>query len=215
MSEPATARSLVVLVADKDMEQALLGLLERPESLGIRPVARYDIFVHPGRDSGCRTHCDGFLRNLQRRYAFALVLFDLEGSGRDSTPRVDVETEVERRLEANGWKGRSASIALDPELEVWVWSDSSEVDLVLGWSGASEPKLREWVRDQGFVLDDSGKPARPKEALRAALRQVRKQPSSALFRALARRVSLNRCTDPGLAKLTRVLRGWFPPGNAS
>jgi hypothetical protein len=203
------AGDLVVLVADKDMEQAVLGLLERADSLRIQPPARASIFVHVGRDSGCRMHCHEFLRSFQNQYRFALVLFDLEGSGRDHQSRATLEESIEQKLAQNGWKGRSAAIAFDPELEIWVWSDSPEVDQVLGWAGR-EPGLREWIQKAGFALDSVGKPVRPKEAFTAALRESRKQPSAALFGALARRVSLSRCTDPALQKFAGVLREWFP-----
>lgn len=39
-------KDLIVLVADKDMEHALKGLLARPAALGIRSV-NADILVHP------------------------------------------------------------------------------------------------------------------------------------------------------------------------
>lgn len=43
---------LYVLVADKNMEQTLLGLLARPDALGIRAL-RYQVTPHPSRDPGC------------------------------------------------------------------------------------------------------------------------------------------------------------------
>ena len=42
-------KDLVVLVADKDMEHALKGLLGRPRALGIREIEA-DIRVHPRHD---------------------------------------------------------------------------------------------------------------------------------------------------------------------
>ncbi len=170
---------LVVLVADKDMEQTVRGLLARSPSLGIRAIPDARIFVHMGRDSGCRTQCQDFLRSLQKQYRFAIVIFDLEGSGGETSARSDLEQSIERKLYANGWNQRAAVIALEPELEVWVWSDSPEVDEILGWAGR-DPGLREWIRDR-FELTELRKPQRPKEAMRAALREARKQPSAALF----------------------------------
>jgi hypothetical protein len=51
-----------------------------------------------GRDSGCRTDCPEFLRGQQTQYRFALVLFDLEGSGRDHQSRALVEASLARRV---------------------------------------------------------------------------------------------------------------------
>ncbi len=109
----------------------------------------------------------------------------------------------------NGWLGRCSVLVLDPELEIWVWTDSSELDKVIGWAG-HQPTVREWLVAQGFTLNTDGKPNRPKEALRAALRYVRKQPSASLFAALAEKTSLSRCTDATFLKLKTTLRQWFP-----
>ncbi len=66
MSQP-----LVILVADSNMDRALQGLLQRPQSLGMRPV-RADIFVHPAHDPGVLTSAHEFLRPFVRQYDYAL-----------------------------------------------------------------------------------------------------------------------------------------------
>jgi hypothetical protein len=86
---------------------------------------------------------------------------------------------------------------------------SFEVDAVLGWR-SRKPSLRSWLVASGFSSEPLDKPKRPKEAVEQALRFVRKARSSALYRQLAERVSLRRCTDPAFSKLMRVLRNWFP-----
>jgi hypothetical protein len=98
---------------------------------------------------------------------------------------------------------------LDPELEIWMWIDSSELDRVIGWE-AHRPPVREWLRSQGFAIGPEGKPARPKEALHKALRNTRKQPSASLFAAVASRANLSRCTDPAFLRLKATLQRWFP-----
>jgi hypothetical protein len=98
---------------------------------------------------------------------------------------------------------------LDPELEVWVWSDSPEVDQVLGWHLAN-PDLRTWLRGKQYLEPTDIKPERPKEALEAALRQVRRARSSAIFRSLAEKVSVERCSDAAFGKLKATLTNWFP-----
>jgi hypothetical protein len=201
-------RDLVALVADKDMEQTVSGLLAREAAIGMRHIELV-IYVHPSRDSGCRTGCHEFLRPFVNKFERAIVMFDREGSGGDPTPRRDLELRAEDMLSAAGWDSRCAAIVLDPELESWVWSDSPEVDRVVGWAGR-QPPLREWLRRNGFECLANGKPERPKEALRSALRHVRKQPSSSLFRALARDVSVRRCVDPSFQKFVSTLQTWFP-----
>jgi hypothetical protein len=199
---------LVVLVADKDMEQLARKILLRPEALGIA-APTYDVFAHPRHDGGCRTVSHELLRLLVPRYRFALVMFDHEGSGGEAHDREHLEGEVERLLESNGWNGRCSALVLQPELEIWMWTDSSELDQVIGWAGR-QPSVREWLRAQGFVLSADGKPRRPKEALRAALRHVRKQPSAALFAEIAAKASLSRCIDPTFLELKTTLQRWFP-----
>src|SRR5262249_23536602 len=102
---PRDQRDLVVLVADKDMEQATRQLLQRPASLGISATT-HEVYTHPDHDSGCRTASHDLLRSLASQYRFALVMFDHEGSGGDTIERAQLERQVEARLEANGWSGR-------------------------------------------------------------------------------------------------------------
>jgi hypothetical protein len=207
MNRERNLRDLVVLVADKDMEAAVRSLLTRREALGIREVS-YEIYSHPSHDPGCRTDGPTFLRNFCRQFEHAIVLFDHEGSGADDIAPVDLEQNLEELLARNGWRDRAAAIVLDPELEIWVWTNSGEVDQVLGWSGRL-PSLRQWLVEERYIATPSAKPSRPKEAFRHALRHVRKQPSSALFRQLAQRVSFRNCTDRAFQKLQDRLVTWF------
>lgn len=199
-------RDLVALVADKNIESALCGLLARPEALGIRPVT-YAVFVHPEHDPACLRKAAPFLRASASSYRHALVILDREGCGREHCSREELESEIERSVAPTGWSDRVAAVAIDPELENWVWSDSPEVDRALGWGDQLED-VRHWLRGRHFAIA-RGKPDRPKEALQAVLRQVRKPRSSALFAQLAERVSFDRCEDPAFAKLRAVLATWF------
>ena len=56
-------KDLIVLVADKDMESSLKGILARNHSLGIREIS-FDIFVHPYKDPGCLNISDQFMRSF-------------------------------------------------------------------------------------------------------------------------------------------------------
>ncbi len=53
------------------------------------------------------------------------------------------------------------------------------------------------------------KPADPKAAVERVMWLVRKPRSSAVYRQLAARVGLDRCSDSAFAKLRRLLREWF------
>ncbi len=209
MSISAPIRDIVLLVADRNMEAAVTGLLNRHQALGINQID-FVTRVHTENDPGCCLRAHEFLRPFCRRYSHAIVVFDREGCGREELPRTAIEEEVEKRLASSGWPdNRARAVVIDPELEAWVWSDSPKVDQVLGW-GDRTPSVREWLHKQEFKILDSGKPERPKEAMEAVLCNVRKARSSAIYRELASQVSLRRCVDPAFSKLTTTMREWFP-----
>jgi len=207
MTNGREQKELIALVADRNMEFALRGLLSRERSLRAS-VASYDVFVHPEKDPGCFLKGPDFLRSFYRQYSYALVMFDREGCGREARTRTDLETDVENRLDQAGWSGRAAAIVIDPELENWVWAQSSHVELALGWGGRS-PNLRQWLASEGLVATSSAKPSQPKHAMEQALRRVRRPRSSSLYIQLAKSVSLEGCCDEAFLKLRRTLSSWF------
>lgn len=207
LSDSIGTQDLIVVVADTDTKQAVEGVLQRPESLQIRPI-QFQVYRYNKRDSGCYGTSHEFLRPFIKQFDHAIVMFDRHGSGRDTEPRQDIETAVEHQLAINGWKERSAAIVCDPELKIWVWSDSSEVDDILGWRG-KQPALREWLVAQGHCESEAAKPDDPKEAMRQSLREVGKSPSASQFRDLAARVGFARCTDPAFLKFKQTLQSWF------
>lgn len=202
---------MVVLVADQDIEFSVRGLLSRHKALGFQKLSNedYDIYRHLGKDPGCLLGCHDFLRPFLNRYTHALVMFDREGCGKDNLTRDDLENMAEKQLAVNGWEDRAAAIVFDPELEVWVWSESPHVDAVLGWQG-KHPDLIAWLVKQGFKEENEAKPSRPKEAVDEALRISRKARSSALYRQLGEKVSLRGCADPAFDKFKTTLQTWFP-----
>ncbi|MBP8973673.1 MAG: hypothetical protein KBH93_07330 [Anaerolineae bacterium] len=199
---------LIALVADSNMENALLGLLSRHQALGIRPIT-YDVFRHDKRDPGCWTDAHNFLRPYTRQYRYALVMFDHEGSGQETRKATELENELEHRLQLSGWdEGQARVVVLEPELEIWVWSDSPQVDSCLGWQ-THQPDLRTWLRQQGLLDLKAAKPSEPKRAMERALREVKRPRSSAIYRHLAERVSFQRCVDPCFERFREILTEWF------
>ncbi len=143
------------------------------------------------------------------RPAHALVIFDHDGSGQEERDASDLVSDLQSRLSKGGWNDRAEVIVVEPELEVWVWSESPEVERTLGWSGQST-NLRTWLASRGLWPVDKTKPPRPKEAVEKVLREVRVRRSSSIYRQLAQRVSLERCEDQSFLELKRILRSWFP-----
>ncbi|MGB8294767.1 MAG: hypothetical protein WCG85_05010 [Polyangia bacterium] len=203
---------LYALVADLDQEQAVRALLEhRTASLGIRPC-RFEARKHPQHDGGCFRHAPALLRTMQAQTEHALVVLDREGSGAEDKSAAEIEADLERRLDESGWNGRARAVVIDPETEIWLWSDSPHVAAALGWT-AGEADLREWLFRQGFLSGGARKPARPKEALLAVLRKTGVKPSASIFGEAARKVSLDRCQDRSFLRFRQILQAWLPaPG---
>ena len=202
-------KDLVVLVADQDMGHALRGLFTRPQRLGIREIEA-DIRVHLRRDPGCAGEGVDFLSNFSKEYRYGLLMFDHKGSGKEKIEPWRLQEDLNKKFARSTWSERARAIVVSPELEAWVWSDSSHVDDVAGWK-SRQPPLRRWLVDQGLLREDASKPDRPKEAFQAALREARIPRSASLYKQIAERVSLERCKDRSFGELKDILRSWFPP----
>jgi hypothetical protein len=207
MTPEAARKDLVVLAADKNAQHAVRGLLARPQALGIRRIEG-DWYTHPEKDPGVLHRAHVFLRPFTKSHAHALVILDRSGSGQEQHDRATLESQIEQSMQGAGWDDRAAAIVLDPELEIWVWSDSPHVDDALGWSGR-DPTLRQWLQTMHFMQPGAQKPSQPKEAMEKALRVARKPRSSAIYEQLAMTVSVDRCQDPSFLKLKGALRRWF------
>jgi hypothetical protein len=208
MSPVPVAKDLIIVVADLDAEKAIETLLKRYEAFGIHNIS-FDLRRHVQRDSGCRTAAHSFLRPEINRYKYAMVVFDWEGAGAEDKNPEELEGLVETSLSESGWTDRCAAIVIKPELEMWVWSDSPHVTTVLGWEN-KQPSVHNWIKAHtAFWPPNTDKPSRPKEALEASLRVVRKSSSPSLFETLAERVSVTRCTDRAFGKFKKVLKQWF------
>ena len=198
---------LIVLVADKDMQEGLEALLSRPRALGIRPIASR-VFKHDERDAGCYARAEAFLRPQAGGFDFALVAFDRHGCG-SSAPTEEIETDLRARLERSGWAGRCDVVVIAPELENWVWSSSPNVAACLRWRGTAS-SLRQWLARQGHWPLGDPKPADPKAAVEAVLHETRERRTPRLYADLAATVSTRGCSDPSFNRLCRILRRWFP-----
>ena len=136
---------LVVLVADQNMASAMEAILNNYARLRIRRIDIQGPFPHPKRDAGVYRTAHEFLRPFQRQASNALVVFDRDGCGSPQS-RDQLEADVEGSLSQNGWPGRSAAIAIDPELENWIWSESPHIATAFGWE---HTELRIWLAESG------------------------------------------------------------------
>lgn len=203
-------KDLIVLVADKNMQAAVTGILKAYQRLQIRRIDFQGPYPHPKRDPGVYRTAHEFLRPFQRQASNALAVFDRDGCGSPQS-RDQLEANVEARLSQNGWAERSCAIAIDPELENWVWSESRHVAIALGWE---DNELRAWLAESGYQPEDATKPLNPKDTVEEALRLKKIPRSSVVYRQIAEHVSFERCTDPAFLKLCTALRRWFPVAGA-
>jgi AAA domain, putative AbiEii toxin, Type IV TA system len=131
---------------------------------------------------------------------------DPEESGFD---KVRYEVAIGRLLQLSGWGDRARAIVIDPELEIWVWSDSPHVPKAPG-SRDDLPTLRRWLIDHRLWTEGRPKPDDPKAAMEKILRINNRPRSSSIYEDLARKVGLQRCQDGAFLKLRETLVAWFP-----
>ncbi|MCF8248180.1 MAG: hypothetical protein K9J37_23400 [Saprospiraceae bacterium] len=207
-------KDLIVLVADKDIKALLEGLFPRLEHVNGTSQFDFDIESHPNRDNGCMNESVEYLRPFCRTYRHAIVIFDKDGSGQETNSREIIESTIETALASNGWKAENvAAIAIDPEVENWIWVNSVNMSKELNWN---EPKaLFAWLQENGWREQDASKPTRPKEALEAVLRKTKKPRSASIYKNIAEKVSFTKCEDPAFLKLIEKMKSWFAPSEDS
>jgi len=207
---------LLFFVADKNMEAAVAGFLERDQIhriVGCGPFefdSRRDIKVGAGQnDPGLYVRANELLRPLAQDYSHAVLIIDEEWEG--SPGAAKIEQRLRGHLSDAGWPDEnSLALVACPEADVWLWSDSPHSAEALGWRSWTE--LRPALERQGWLEPGQVKPQRPKEAAEWALRHgpARAPRSSALYRRVASRVSVQRCADSAFERLLGALRAWFP-----
>lgn len=199
---------LLCLVADKNMEAAVVELLSRPRSLAIAEI-EFEMLVHPDRDPGCFDHPEELLSVFRSDAKHALVILDHSWDGVPTDSAESLERMIENRFEALNLAPWALPIVIYPELESWVWSPSPHVDNALGWRGRS-PGLRDALHAQGLWPPEATKPPDPKAAVEWAARQAGIPRSSSIYRQIARNASTRRCEDRAFRRLRTTLQRWFP-----
>ena len=199
---------LLCLVADKNMEAAVSGLLSRPRALGIRPIAP-ELLIHPEHDPGCFHDGVEFLRGLRARAEHALILLDLAWQGAPAESASELEGQLETSLARAGMKDWARAVVIEPELEVWVFGRSRHIPTALGWPESGEG-FRSALTANGLWPAEDHKPPDPKAAMEWALRRVAIPRSSSIYRQLAAKVGTKKCTDRAFVRFRGLLQNWFP-----
>lgn len=208
-------RDCVFLVADKSMGETFAGFLNRPDraiQLDCGPFVfdrNEDLFVAAGQnDPGVFKRAEELLSIFQDTHRRAVVVLDCEW---DTSPgQTEICVEITRRLVASGWSEQNvAVIAIDPELEQWIWQDSPVLETVLRHQGP--PSLRDVLASDGSWPSGQAKPTEPKDLFLQVQHRNRVKKSSSVFRRIASEVPVAACTDPEFRRLVAMLRTWFPP----
>jgi hypothetical protein len=201
-------RDLLVVVPDKKWEVVIRSILDRPESLGIRPVAASaTVATLCTRDSGVRWHGVEFAASLSQIHGWALLVFDHEGCGDEREP-AKIEDDLRAQLRRH-WADRAEAVVVAPEIEASIWRATPQIAKKLGLSIA---QLKARLAALGFWIDGEAKPSRPKEALEVLFRHAQKNPNAAVFAELARATSLRPqgCKTSSFPRFIEILRKWFP-----
>lgn len=205
---------VVFLVADKNMEYVLRGLLETESPhlrIGCGPFTSTIIVATGQNDPGLYTRAGEFLRGLRALHSHVVVMMDVQWQGSPGAERI--RKRLREHILAAGWPEQDAlGLAIDPEIDAWLWTGTDHTSRALGWS--TMEALGSSLQQAGYLQQGSSKPACPKEAAEWALRQVRKPRSSTVYAAVSCRASLDRCSDPALRLLVDTLRRWFPDAAA-
>ncbi len=200
-------KDILVLTADKRAELMLKTLMDRlAKSEKIREFD-FDVIAHPRRDPGVANQSVEYVRPYIKDYRFLLVLFDHEGSGKEKKAKLDLELQIEKELDNNGWQDRNACILFEPELESWLWVNKVHLHQVMDWEHQED--VYQWIKTKGFSFINS-KPVRPKEAFYSALKFQDIPRSPSLYVTIARQADYKNCIDPSFQKFINTIRTWIP-----
>jgi hypothetical protein len=214
-------RPCVILVADSNMAAAFRGYLTRDQwhrSLGCAPFdfnpdVGGDLLVDEGgNDPGVYLRAHELLRPYLNTHERVLVALDCEWDG--SPGKQAIVDDVSGRLVSSGWQASAVKvIAIDPELENWLWQDNPLVAEALRYR--SEPSLRTLLAQQGFGSQGEAKPRqgrkRPPNGYCAKLANPALQQSMKSWRGASRSGAVPM---PRFMELHVALQSWFPAEDA-
>jgi hypothetical protein len=147
------------------------------------------------------------MRPFHNTHHKAVVVLDCEWDG--SPGQASIRDTISRQLVESGWEpARFAVIAIDPELEEWIWQDSPVLEKALRHQGATT--LREMLAARNLWPLGLAKPPEPKKVFDQIRQENRVKKSSSVFRHIAAEVLIAACIDPEFQRLVAILQTWFP-----
>lgn len=205
-------KDLLVYVADADAMAFMRSTLNKHQALGIRPIS-FDIERHPQRDAGMVQSGAELTRMKKGLYHKALLMWDHHGSGRDHKQNpLEVEEDIQGKLDAYTWCGNSAVTVLVPELEQWLWHCESAV---AAHCGVTADELEQWLADLSQKLRRSVealKQEQPKELFEYVMRDKLKRTISPRdFEEIGKGAGITALLGcDSFRTIVETLRLWFP-----
>lgn len=206
-------RDCLFFVADLNMLETFKGFLGRDgfhHSLGCGRFAfdpLQDIRHAGGVYDNLHLQAGELVRGFQATHQKIVVVQDCAFEG---TPgQAVLEANLARQLLAAGWPAQDfLALAIEPELEQWLWQDSLHVEQAL--KHQQPPTLKQLLMDNGHWQSGAAKPADPKAAMEWVSKRNRVIRSGATYGKISSKVSIKTCTDPAFLRLVAQLCAWFP-----
>lgn len=161
-------KDLFVYCADADAAAVMKALLDRPNAMKLRDFT-FDVDRYAGRDAGMVKNGPETIRQkpgLKDQYHYVLLLWDHKGSGWEGRTVESARNALQQRLDRVTWEGRSAAVAICPELEEWLWHDSSAIRTYLGLSVPEFSSRIQRFCEQHGLEQEAARRGKPKELWR-------------------------------------------------
>jgi hypothetical protein len=205
-------RDCMFFVADLNMAEAFKGFLCRDQfhqSLGCAQFSfdpTVDIRHAGGVADSLHTQAGELLRGYRVTHKRIVVVQDCAFEG--SPGQAVIESDLRRQLQTVGWDANDfITIAIEPELEQWIWQDSIHIETALKHQSAQS--LKQCLVQEGLWLANAPKPTDPKAALEIVSRRNKVIRSGAVYSKITGKVTIKTCTDPAFLRLTSQLAVWF------
>ena len=205
-------KDLFVLTADSDAQAFIRAILQRHQALQIRPIT-FEVRRLTGRDSGMVKEGPEIARAMVRKteYSRLILMWDHHGSGWDKRPLATAADRIQQRLDGVTWTDRSGAIAVEPELEEWLWTSPGSIMEQLGSNVAEFDALVAALANKLGMPRERCCRHKPKELFEAVLYQKkRRRPLPEDFASLASSADIEDMSNSEtFAHFVDLLKAWF------
>lgn len=207
-------RDCLFFVADKTMRETFLGFLSREDRAAQLGCGNFDfdpaedLFFAAGQnDPGLYTRAGSLLSPFLQSHRKAVVVLDCDWDG--SPGQAQILLNITTQLQQSGWALEDVIvIAIEPELEQWIWQDSPVLSDELRMEAPQG--LKATLSQRGLWRAEDAKPQSPKDLFIQLRRENNVKLSSSIFKRIASRVPVAACGDDEFRRLVAQLQAWFP-----